>query len=291
MYVYPFLTTILFLSVLLAQHRTVFAKESPVKIALISKTNSTFFSDAWKGCERQASKESKKREIKISCDFISPDSQFEDEAATRQQIEILESIIANKTYDGVAISINGVKELTPIVNKVVEAGIPVITFDSDASDSLRHGYVGTNNTAFGRQLAKVLLKLRPGGGSFGIITSLQAKNVAERIKGFRDRLENTKWVESNASPKDGKGNPLVSLEVMGEMVLEDPSLDAIIPAAMWPMTNSSGWKEFVSAHKNVTYVVGDSSQDQYRLLSHGYGDGLIGQMPFEMGVVSLGEFK
>lgn len=261
-----------------------------MKVALIPKSRANaFFLDSRDGCLGEASKESEKRGVEIICDFIDPDSKFEGDVATTQQIEILENIIANRTHDGVAISINDVKRLTPVVNKVVKAGIPLVTFDSDASESLRLGYIGTNNPAFGDQLAKILLQLKPGGGSFGIVHTVPAKNIAERVEGVRNRLENTKWFESKTSPKDGQGNPLVSFEVMGEMVLEDPSLDAIITTGMWSMANASAWKEFVNNHRNLTNIVADSSQGQYRLLSQGYVDGLIGQMPFEMGAVSLGK--
>ena len=286
LYSYLFLTLS---STLQAVSAFVSKNGSPVKIALIPKTNSIFFMDALSGCAREAEKQSKRRDIEIICDYLSPESNFEDSAATTQQIDILEGIISNKTHDGVAISINDASQLTPVVDRVIEAGIPLITYDSDAPDSLRLGSVSTNNTAFGDQLAKILLQIDPGGGVYGMVDSVPANNIAERVEGVRNRLRNTQWVESEVSPKNGKGNPLLSLEVMGEMVLEDPSVNAIIPVALWPMSNISGWKEFVTGHTNITYIVGDSSQEQYRMLTQGYVDGLVGQMPFEMGSISLGK--
>jgi ribose transport system substrate-binding protein len=286
LYSYLFLT----LSSKLQAVSAVILKEGrPVKIAIIPKTNSTFFMDAWNGCAREAQKQSNRRNIEVICDYVCPESNFEDSAATRQQIDILQGIISNETHDGVAISINDVSQLTPVVNRVIEAGIPLITYDSDAPDSRRLGCVSTNNTAFGDQLAKILLQLDPGGGVYGIVDSMLATNIAERVEGVRNRLRNTQWVESEVSPKDGKGNPFLSLELMGEMVLEDPSMNAIIPVALWPMSNISGWKEFVTGHTNITYIVGDSTQEQYRMLTQGFVDGLVGQMPFEMGSISLGK--
>lgn len=271
-------------------YKIVFAIElSSVKIALIPKNNLPFFTDVFEGCQKEAVTESHFRAIEIICDIISPASAFEDDDATKQQIEILENILENRTHDGVAISVNDVTTLTPVIDRVVDAGIPLVTFDSDAKDSKRLAYIGTNNTSFGDQLAKILLQIMPTGGKFGIVTSLGADNIAERVKGVRNRLKDTKWKEVHI--KDGKGNPLVSLEVMREMITETPSLNAIIPVAMWPMVNSSNWKEFVEENQNLTNVVGDSSQDQLMLLSHGYCDGLIGQMPYEMGVELLRKFS
>ena len=275
----------------LAYRREEALERSPIKIAMIPKINLTFFGDAWRGCQKEALKESKKRNRRIKCDFLIPNSDFENDEATADQVRILERIMTNRTHEGVAISVNDASELTPVINRVVESGIPVLTFDSDAPDSKRCCYVGTNNTDFGDQLAKVLLQLKPSGGTYAIVTSYPADNIAERVAGVRNGLKDTKWVESKTSPKDGKGNSAVSLNVMREIVAEDPSIDAIIPVAMWPMSNATAWKGFVNEYKNLTYVVGDSSREQYELMTHGYGNALIGQMPYEMGSLSLGKFE
>ena len=269
-----------------------FPQTVSLKVALIPKIKSNFFDSAYAGCLRQAYEETKNRKRKITCDFLFPSSRYEDEHSTQQQIEILERIIANKTHQGVAISVNDDEKLTPVVNKVVKNGIPVITFDSDASMSLRSTFVGSNNTALGDQMAKILLQINPKGGVFGIVTTFPAENLAKRVEGIRKRLENTKWKESGASPKGARGNVVESLRVMREMMFEDTMINAILPIAYWPMGNASAWKDFVNDYemRNTTYIVGDSTQKQFQLLSEGFGDGLIGQVPYEMGEKAMGKW-
>ena len=73
-------------------YKIVFAIElSSVKIALIPKNNLPFFTDVFEGCQKEAVTESHFRAIEIICDIISPASAFEDDDATKQQIEILEN--------------------------------------------------------------------------------------------------------------------------------------------------------------------------------------------------------
>ncbi len=258
------------------------------RLALIPKNKgNSFFDEVRDGCVGGAKELSQKREeYEVICEYLVPQSLKEDDIATQKQIDILEDIISSRSHDGVAISVNDDEKLTPYLNKVIESGIPLITFDSDASRSKRHFYVGTNNTAFGDQLAKVLLQLKPGGGKFGIVSSFPAANLQERVNGFKSRMNDTGWIEVETSPKDGEGNPDVCLQRMYELLSEHPDIGAIIPVGAWPMANSSGWKEFVEKNRRVSSVIGDTKQSQIDLISQGYGDGLVGQMPFDMGKVS-----
>ena len=66
-------------------------------------------------------------------------------------------------------------------------------------------------------------------------------------------------------------------------------LQAIIPVGAWPMNDKEGWKEFVNTNteKNLTLIVGDTLEVQLQLMNEGYVDGLVGQLPYEMGKDSI----
>lgn len=101
-----------------------------------------------------------------------------------------------------AISVFSEEVISPLIDQAVEAGIPVVTFDSDAPNSKRSVYVRTDNSFFGKQIAKVLKQLQPDGGTFGVI-SRAGVNIMEREKGFRyELLENSNgvWTEVEGSP-------------------------------------------------------------------------------------------
>jgi gamma-aminobutyric acid type B receptor len=69
----------------------------------------------------------------------------------------------------------------------------------------------------------------------------------------------------------------------------DMDVQAIIPVGGWPMFDKDGWKEFVNANreKNLTLIVGDTLEVQMQSMNEGYVDGLVGQLPFEMGKDSI----
>ena len=66
-----------------------------------------------------------------------------------------------------------------------------ITQDSDAPNSDRICYVGTNNYKAGREAGKLIRAALPNGGKIVIFAqSLDAQNVRDRKQGIIDELNN-----------------------------------------------------------------------------------------------------
>ncbi|MGB3337049.1 MAG: substrate-binding domain-containing protein, partial [Devosia sp.] len=124
---------------------TAFAQDNLVFAVVPKAMNNPFFDLARDGCEARASELGN-----VTCTYIGP---VEHEAAT--QAQIIEDLIT-QGVDGLAISVSDIAAATTVINRAVEAGIPVITFDSDAPDSQRSAYVGTDNKQFGTALGELL---------------------------------------------------------------------------------------------------------------------------------------
>jgi len=245
------------------------------------RTNSPFFDAVREGCEARAKK------LNVTCLYTGPDAGGP--TAPQRQVEIVQELLFNASIgqqrlDGLAIAVQDEEIATDLIAQVVQAGVNVFTFDSDAADSERYGYVGTDNLAFGRELAHVLLALQPNGGSYGIIAGGVAPNIQLRVDGVRQGLKRSRWIEVSNSPADAQGEPLVALDEMEKLVATNPGLGAIIPVGGWPMFEPEAWEDFVERHPNVTTVVGDALDVQIKLMNRGAADGLVGQLPFQMGV-------
>lgn len=76
--------------------------------------------------------------------------------------------------DGLAISSVNSEELAPIINRYLEQGIPVVTFNSDNPVSNRLAFVGQNLEESGYQAAKILADAMEGQGRV-MITTIDAK--------------------------------------------------------------------------------------------------------------------
>src|SRR5215471_8099918 len=104
-----------------------------------------------------------------------------------RQKEILESFITQRV-DGIAISCLNGDFLTDTINRAIDAGIPVTTWDADAPKSKRVAFYGVDDFAAGRILAEQAVTLLGGKGKVAVITSIGATNLQRRLDGVKDVL-------------------------------------------------------------------------------------------------------
>jgi ribose transport system substrate-binding protein len=262
---------------------TALAQET-YQFAVVPKAmNNPFFDLTRDGCMERAAELGN-----VECIYIGP---VEHEAAT--QAQIIEDLIT-QGVDGLAISVSDTAAATTVINRAVEAGIQVITFDSDAPDSQRSAYVGTDNMEFGVALGELLLQLKPEGGTYGMISGgAAAPNLAQRVDGVRQALEGSEWTEVPGSPTFSNDDIALAVQQMGDLKTANPDIGAIVPVGGWPMFAPDGWRNFVDPFKAdvdskaLALVVADTLPQQLELLGEGYAHGLVGQRPNEMGVVAM----
>lgn len=250
-----------------------------LRFAVVPKAmNNPFFDFARDGCVDRAAELGN-----IECIYIGP---VEHEPATQSQI--IEDLIT-QGIDGLAVSVADVAAATTVINRAVEAGIPVITFDSDAPDSDRTAYIGTNNYDFGFALGQMLRDLRPDGGTYGMISGgAAAPNLADRVNGVRDALEGSDWVEVDGSPTFCNDDSALAVQQANDLVTANPDLGAIVPVGGWPMFAPDGWRNFVdNSPESLTLVVADTLPSQLEMLGEGYANALVGQRPYEEGQVAM----
>lgn len=108
------------------------------------------------------------------------------------QETIIESLISKKV-SGIAISPKDSKNQIGLLNKVRDAGINLICFDSDAPDSKRMAFVGTNNVLAGVAAGELILEALPQGGKIMLfVGSMDAQNAKERRQGVEQALKGSK---------------------------------------------------------------------------------------------------
>jgi ribose transport system substrate-binding protein len=260
------------------------ASADSYKFVVVPKAmNNPFFYFARDGCLKEA-----KALGNVECVYKGP---IEHEPAT--QAQIIQDFVTQKV-DGLAISVADTASMTKSIEAATAAGIPVITFDSDAPGSKRIAYLGTDNKEFGLALGKMLLKLRPEGGKYAMVSGGPgAANLAERVDGVREALKGSKWVEVSGSPTFCNDDPVLANQQMDDLATATPDLAAIIPVGGWPMFAPEAYQKVASKHKKdidagkFTLVVADTLPVQLQFLRDGLANALVGQRPFEMGEKSM----
>jgi len=174
--------------------------EKKVRIVLITNGNSPFWDPMEVGMKKAAEE--------LGCEATSRRPTTDSPALQRQ---IIEEYQAQKV-DGIGISVIESDTIGPIIDDLMNSGIKVITFDSDAANSKRIAYIGTNNFEAGKAAGEAAKKLLPEGGKvFGFVGNQNAPNARERIAGFKEATKGTNIVlvdvfDDNKDPAKARAN-------------------------------------------------------------------------------------
>ena len=150
-----------------------------------------------------------------------------------RQKEILESFIAQRV-DGIAISCLNGDLLTDAIDRAVDSGIPVVTWDSDAPRSKRQVFYGVNDVEAGAALGDGLARLLGGRGRVAIITSVGADNLQKRLDGARGALAKQPGIQV-VEVFDVRDDAVRVAEVIASATQRYPDLDGWLSVGGWPV--------------------------------------------------------
>lgn len=200
-----------------------------------------------------------------------------------RQKEILESFIAQRV-DGIAVSCLNGDLLTDAIDRAVAAGIPVITWDSDAPKSKRMAFYGVNDIEGGRALGAGLAKLLDGEGKVAVLTALGADNLQKRLDGAKEALAKYPGIEI-IEVFDIKDDPVRVTEVIASATQRYPDLDGWISVGGWPVFVRSALDPVDPAKTKVAAF--DTIPPAPELMKAGKVQFLVGQKYFGWGEESV----
>ena len=195
-----------------------------------------------------------------------------------KQKEILESFITQRV-DGIAISCLNGDFLTEKINRAMDAGIPVVTWDADAPNSKRIAFYGVDDKAGGRIMGEEAVKLLGGKGTVALMTSLGSTNLQRRLDGVTEVLAkhpDIKIIETF----DVKEDTVKAAEIIATGSNRYPDLGAWISVGGWPVFTRNA---LVPVPKTTHVISFDTIQPAPQLLKEGRVQILIGQKYFGWG--------
>lgn len=182
--------------------------------------NLSFFDILFESCQKRAN------EVGVEC--LQAGSETD---SAQEQAAIIDSLILDNTTDGIIVSVLDENITGAAIDRAVAAGIPVVTVDSDAPNSNRTTFIGTDNFAMGESFAFVLTLLGPNGGMYGVI-SADAPNLALRVQGLEATLaqnntgSTSNWI-SAGDPVDCQEQYSVALDIL-DAFAKDTTIAAVI---------------------------------------------------------------
>jgi ribose transport system substrate-binding protein len=219
-------------------------------------------------------------QYKVSAKVVGPDSY--DPAG---ELDALRKAIAAKP-GGILISVADAAVVQPGIDEAVNAGIPVITMDSDAAGSRRLYFIGTNNLEAGRLGGKRVIEKLGGKGNVVFFTLGGQPNTDERLKGFKEVIATRPDIHI-IDVVDIKGDARNAFDwTQSAMAVTGPKkIDAFI------CLEASSGKVVADAVKRSgggrLVMAWDVDQDTLDAIKAGTIDSTIAQKPFTMAYFGL----
>ncbi|HJP93217.1 MAG TPA: sugar-binding protein [Pyrinomonadaceae bacterium] len=244
------------------------------RLAFVTNNASDFWTIARKGTEKAAT------DIPgIDVEFRIPS----DGTAAEQQ-RVVDDLLA-KSIEGIAISPVDPANQTPMLNRAASQTL-VVTQDSDAPNSNRTCYIGTDNVEAGRQAGQLVKEALPQGGKIMVFVGvLDAANAQQRYQGLKEalagsnvqiidvRTDNTDRVRAKSNASD----TLVNIPDIAGMV------------GLWSYNGPAILSAVKEANKvgKVQIVAFDEEDETLKGIKDGAIYATVVQQPFEFGYRSM----
>jgi len=253
-------------------NRTSEAKKT--RIAFVTNNASDFWTIARKGTEKaQAELPNVEIEFKINSELT---------AAGQQRI--VDDLLA-KGVDGIAISPVDPKNQTQLINRAAGQAL-VFTQDSDAPNSNRACYIGTDNEAAGRQAGQLVKEALPDGGRIMVfVGTMDAQNAQDRYRGLKQTLEGTK-VEIIDVRTDG-GESVNAKRNAADTLVKYPDIAGMV--GLWAYNGPAILGAVKEAGKisKVKIVAFDEEDATLTGIKEGAIYGTVVQQPYQFGYQSM----
>lgn len=243
-----------------------------------SSTNPVFLS-ARTGAEDAAKKFGPENKTDVEIDWQTPDKED-----GQVQAQYIQQAISKHT-DAILISCSDANKVTGAIDEAVKAGIPVMTFDSDAPASQRFAFYGVDDHETGQLVMDELASQTGGKGKVAILAGNQnAPNLQKRVQGVKDAAKKypgitiVDVVNHVETPEDA------SSAVVNEMNAH-PEIDAWAMIGGWPLFAKSLLTELPSRHAKVVAV--DALPIELEYVEKGIAPELLAQPTYKWGYESV----
>lgn len=218
------------------------------------------------------------RTLGVKADFTGPETYSpDDELAAFQK-----AVDANPA--GILIAPTLGNKFNDAINAAIQKGIPVICIDSDAPDSKRLMFVGTDNYNAGVESGTRLASVLHGEGSVVVITTPGQHNLDQRMSGVTDTLKRFPKIKITHT-LDDKGDPRSANDQISALLAKKEKIDAIL------CLEASGGPGSASAlHRvelKIPIVAMDKDPETLDYIEKGAVAATIAQKPYTMSFYGL----
>jgi ribose transport system substrate-binding protein len=243
-----------------------------IKLGFVTNNPSQFWKLAEAGLKKY------EQETKVRVDLKMPPN-----GTPEDQNQILQNL-ASQGYDAIAVSVIAPNDQLRVLDEVA-AKTNLITFDSDADQSKRLLYIGTNNFEAGKALGERITRLLPNGGKLAVfVGTLAADNAAQRLKGIEAAIAG-KGIDIVDTREDNTDRAKARSNVE-DIINAHKDLDLVVGLWNYNGPAIAAAIEGLGKKGQIKAAVFDEDGPTLDAIEHGTIDATVVQKPFQFGYLS-----
>ena len=218
-------------------------------------------------------------QFQVKAELVGPDT-YDPKAQHEQFLAVLA-----KKPTGILVSVSDPAVLNADINNAIAQGIPVVTVDSDAPQSKRLAFIGTDNYRAGVMGAKIVAGKLQGKGSVVVFTIEGQTNLNERLRGYKDIFETHPGIKI-AEVVNMQGDPRIVFDKTKDLLEKKTKVDAFVCLEAIACPEVADVLERQKA-SGIVVVAMDTDQRTLDAIQKGLITATIGQKPFSMAFLGL----
>jgi len=251
------------------------AADRTLTFGVIAKANNNpVFQVVRVSSETEAKKLTAEKGVEVKIDWRTPN-----EEDSQKQAQAIEQLV-NAGASGIAVSCSDPNKLTPAIDDAIAHGVPVVTFDSDAPQSKRFAFVGTDDVECGRDLCRAIAKELNNTGVVAVLAgNPNANNLQRRIVGLKEEAKNYPGLKI-LDTFYHKETPQDSVATVEQVMQAHPEVNGWAMLAGWALFSDRALK-WTPGTVKLAAIVSHPATFQY--IREGYTDELLAQQVYNWG--------
>ena len=183
---------------------------------------------------------------------------------------------------GILVSVASPEMFQAPIAAAIASGIPVICLDSDAPDSKRVMFIGTDNFRAGQESAKRIADLLKGHGDIVVVTIPGQLNLDERVRGVNEALKKYAGIKI-VQTLDDKGDSNKAFDAVNALLsAKKQKVDGILCLEASGGAGAAGVLHRVDMTGKIAIVSFDKDPDTLDWIDRGGINATVAQKPYVM---------
>jgi len=187
---------------------------------------------------------------------------------------------------GIMVSVSRPDLFKGPIDAAVQQGTPVITIDSDAPDSKRVLFVGTDNFRAGQESGRRIATILKGQGQLAVVTVPGQLNLDERLRGVNDTLQKFPGLKVTQNIDD-KGDSRLAYDGISALLSKKTKVDGVICLEASGGAGVADALHRVDMEGKIAIVSFDNDPGTLEWISRGGINATVAQKPYVMAYYGL----